>query len=271
MNLPTNILSLLEVPTQSQDEPLTVELVERISDYGQASFALMKERELMDRVDQKFLTTTNVVVKFLEMIVSDYHVLSAGDSRWAKYQTCYFDTPELVAFHEHLRGRLPRYKVRIRHHVEREQSYLEIKQKCPSGKTIKARAKREFGNADLAGKDLGFIGEYCPLPPAELEASVWTNFRRATLIGVHTNERITVDLGLTFERGDQTSSRHQLAIIELKQPRFSHTTPAALALRALHVRQASMSKYCAAVADLHEGARKRARQTMSRRLERIFE
>src|SRR5690606_14967190 len=127
-----------------------------------------------------------------------------------------------------------------------------------------------FGNAQLAVGDLDFIREHCPFEAAQLEQSVWTNFRRATLIGIHTNERITIDLGLTFERGEQSSARHLLAIVELKQPRFSHTTPAAPALRALHVRESSMSKYCAGVADLHEGARKRARQEMSRRLERIF-
>jgi len=255
----------------SNDDAVKVQLVQRIDDYDLANLELIQERELLDRVDRKFLTTTGVVAQFLAMVVGDYKVLAAGESRWAKYETCYFDTPELFSFHEHIRGRRPRYKVRIRHHVERQRSFLEVKRKCNNGKTIKARVSREFGNAQLAVGDLDFIREHCPFEAAQLEQSVWTNFRRATLIGIHTNERITIDLGLTFERGEQSSARHLLAIVELKQPRFSHTTPAALALRALHVRESSMSKYCAGVADLHEGARKRARQEMSRRLERIFE
>jgi hypothetical protein len=250
---------------------LSVELVERIDDYELASEALLKERELLDRVDRKFLTTTDLVAKFLTAIVNDYHVLGAGNSRWARYETCYFDTPELTSFHEHMRGRRPRFKVRIRHHVERERSFLEVKEKRNSGKTVKARTRHDFRDARLGAEELGFVTEHCPIPAGELEESVWTNFRRATLIGLRTNERITIDLGLRFERGGQSSVPQELAIIELKQPRFSHTTPAALALRALHIREASMSKYCAAVAELHEGARKRARQTMSRRLERIFE
>lgn len=255
----------------SNDDALKVQLFQRIDQFDLATMDQIRERELLDRVDRKFLTTTDAVENFLLMILGDYRVLSAGESRWAKYETCYFDTPDLYSFHEHIRGRRPRYKVRIRHHIERKRSFLEVKRKCNSGKTVKARVGREFGNALLDGADLDFIREHCPLEAGQLEQSVWTNFRRATLVGIHTNERITIDLGLTFERGGQSSARHLLAIVELKQPRFSHTTPAALALRALHVRESSMSKYCAAVADLHEGARKRARQAMSRRLERIFE
>jgi len=234
-----------------------------------ASAELLSQRELLTRVDRKFVASTKRVSSFLRGLRDDYRILLAGDAGWARYETCYFDTPDLRAFSEHLRGRRPRFKVRIRHHMDRGQSFLEVKCKTNACKTQKARRRRQFGDSLLSDEDRAFIAEHCALPAAALDAAVWTNFRRATFVGVETNERITVDVGLTFQRGADAGDTVEFGIIELKQPRMLHSTPAALLLRELGLREQSLSKYCVGVAKVHEGAKPRARQTVSRTLQRI--
>lgn len=234
-----------------------------------ASSALLRQRELLDRVDRKFTTSVELVSEFLRGLRDDYHILAAGNTGWARYETCYFDTPDLYAFHEHVRGRRPRYKVRIRHHVDRERSFLEIKRKTNGGKTEKARRDRPFRDTTLTDEDRAFICENSGLPAELLCPAVWTNFRRATFVGVSTNERITVDVGLSFTKEGGEEQGVTFGIIELKQPRITHSTPAMQLLRQLCVREQSLSKYCAGVAKVHDGASERARLTISKKLSRM--
>lgn len=239
------------------------------SGFEVASRELLAQRELLTRVDRKFVTSVKKVTSFLRGLRDDYHILVAGESGWARYETLYFDTPELVAFHEHVRGRRPRYKVRIRHHVDRGRSFLEIKCKTNAEKTEKARRDRPFRDVTLTEDDRDFIRNNSGLPADSLAAAVWTNFRRATFVGVHTNERITVDVGLSFMKDGSPEHGVSFGIIELKQPRIMHNTPAAQLVRGLGVREQSVSKYCAGVATVHEGAKPRARLTVSRKLTRM--
>lgn len=255
-NLPVSIMTASQVAYDLSAWPV-------------ASKELLERRELLTRIDRKFLTTRANVEKFLSELGDDYHILLAGSSGWARYETCYFDTPMLDAFHEHVRGRRPRFKVRIRHHVDRGRSFLEVKEKTSAGKTIKARRAHDFLSSSLSDDDRSYIARYCALPADQLEAVVWTNFNRATFVGKHTDERITVDLGLTFENNGQMRARPMLGIIEIKQPRLMHTTPAAAALRKIGVRENSVSKYCAAIADLRDDAQPRARKTIALRLGRF--
>ncbi len=234
-----------------------------------ASRELLSQRELLKRVDRKFVTSVEKVTRFLRGLRDDYHILVAGEAGWARYETLYFDTPELDAFHEHVRGRRPRYKVRIRHHVDRERSFLEIKCKTNAEKTEKARRDRPFRDVILTDDDRAFIRRHSGLPADTLTAAVWTNFRRATFVGVHTNERITVDVALSFMKDGCQEEGVTFGIIELKQPRIMHNTPAARLIRSLGVREQSVSKYCAGVARVHEGAKPRARLTVSKKLTRM--
>lgn len=234
-----------------------------------ASSELLRRRELLDRVDRKFTTSVDVVSEFLRGLRDDYHILAAGNTGWARYETCYFDTPTLYTFSEHVRGRRPRYKVRIRHHVDRERSFLEIKRKTNGGKTEKARRDRAFRDTSLSEDDRAFIRENSGLPVELLCPAVWTNFRRATFVGVNTNERITVDVGLSFMKEGAPEQAVSFGIIELKQPRITHSTPAMQLLRRLSVREQSLSKYCAGVAKVHDGASERARLVIEKKLARM--
>lgn len=234
-----------------------------------ASKELLQRRALLERVDRKFVTTWSCVNKFLAGLGDSYHVLPSDGRVWARYETCYFDTNSLDAFHEHVRGRRPRFKIRMRRHVERKCAFLEIKRKGINDRTDKYRMERDYSLTDLTTEELEFIRAHTPFDPARLEPSVWTNFCRATLLGAETEERITIDLDLRFERNGHKKQNENLAIIELKQRRLANSTPAARCLHELHIRERSLSKYCAGVANLHESARPQYRQMLLKRLARL--
>ena len=53
-----------------------------------------------------------------------------------------------------------------------------------------------------------------------------------------------------FRVGDRIGRWPQLAIVEIKQPRHHHDTPAVRALRGLGIRETAVSKYCVGIATL---------------------
>jgi len=174
-----------------------------LSRFSHASPELLSKRELLQRVDRKFVVSTSLVRPFLDLLGRTHHLLSQGDEGWARYETCYFDTQKLVSFRDHLRGRRPRFKVRIRHHLGRRKSFLELKTKDAGGRTHKSRRERDFGDTALSPSDLAFLTDAAPTQLGRLQESVWTNFDRATFLGTHEVERITVDCNLAFVRGQR--------------------------------------------------------------------
>ncbi len=207
---------------------------------------LLGQRKLLRRVDTKFLVSTGCLDGLLDILCPNYGILYAGKAAVARYETLYFDTGDLRCFHDHRRGRRPRHKIRVRHYVDRLVSFLEVKTKNNQNKTIKHRVQRRFGDNELTDTDRAFVASHCDVPSRQLRAQLWTNFGRITLVGLHTNERITMDVGLTFRRGDQERTIAGAMIVEVKQAPYRARTPVMLALRALGRRPASVSKYCAA-------------------------
>ena len=85
---------------------------------------------------------------------------------------------------------------------------------------------------------------------------VWTEFRRVALLGLHTNERITVDLDIGVRAGPWCRSMGAVAILEVKQWPHCRDTPILEALRAVHRRPTGISKYCSAIALTCPGVRR---------------
>ena len=77
---------------------------------------------------------------------------------------------------------------------------------------------------------------------------VWTDFRRVTLLGIRTKERVTIDLELGVSKGPLERSLGGVAIVEVKQWPFSRATPVMGALRDAGRRPGWFGKYCVAIA-----------------------
>jgi hypothetical protein len=136
----------------------------------------------------------------------------------------------------------------MRHHIDRKLSFLEVKRKGTNQKTTKVILSRPFGAADLDQEGRLFIDRHCPITAAGLVPGVSIDFLRATLVGDLVNERVTIDWDFDFLHGSAKARLAHAVIVEVKQARYSNHTPAIRALRALRIREQSISKYCVATA-----------------------
>jgi hypothetical protein len=180
----------------------------------------------------------------------DFRVVRAAGRTAATYDSLYFDTPDRRMYEDHRRRRGRRYKVRIRHHLERQLSFLEIKGKNAGGDTNKARLPRTFGDARLDEAGLAFIEAHSPVPAALLIPRLSTAFQRATLVGERADERMTIDWDIEVRDDHRREQLSNVVVAEIKQSRYSNHSDAVLIFRALHIRETAVSKYCVATAML---------------------
>jgi hypothetical protein len=225
--------------------------------FDEASLELIAARALQRRIDRKYLLSQRLLEPVLAGLVADYRVARAGDVLTARYETVYFDTVHRRLFDDHRRGRFPRYKVRLRHHCDRRRTFLEVKRR--GGCTTKMRLELPFtgGRPDLqlSASELNdaarrFVDAHCPIGADRLVPCVWVTFTRLTLVGKTLDERATFDWNIAF--GDQSRSEQlpALVVAEVKQARFANAGPVAHALRRLHIREETLSKYCLATVRL---------------------
>ena len=210
-----------------------------------AAPALVERRTLQRRIDRKFLLGVPALLPLLGHLRSAYVLLLAGDREWARYESVYFDTPERELFHAHRRGLRPRYKIRIRHHVDRRLSFLEIKHKERSGRTTKTRLELPFAAGELTERERRFIEAHAPVAAARLVPCVSISFLRLTLLARDAHERLTIDRHLRLSDGARVEELPRLVVAEVKQERHA-TAGAVAALLAQQAREAAVSKYCLA-------------------------
>lgn len=209
-----------------------------------AGAALIEARALQQRVDRKFLLAAHALEPLLARLRPEYSLLHAGEQGWARYENIYFDTPDRTLYHAHRCGRRPRYKVRIRHHVDRQLSFLEIKSKTNSGRTVKRRHALPYGQNHLGAPELRFIDTWAMTNSVRLMPCVSISFLRLTLLGKGLNERLTYDRDLTFADGAREERFSRVVVAEVKQAAYSNHLGAVPALRTLHAREVAFSKYC---------------------------
>jgi VTC domain len=225
--------------------------------FARATPALLAERELLRRIDHKYVLDRARLGELFGALAAEYAVLPVGEGGAAIYRNLYFDTPELRCFHDHRRGRRIRHKVRIRHYPDRELSFLEVKTKRSESITDKQRRRIDFGREELDAADLAFLHEHAGQLTDALVPAVRVDYRRVLLFHPRLEERLTIDLALEAGREGARAELGALAIVEIKRapggglPR----TPAMRALAALGVRERSLSKYCAAMALIHPTVR----------------
>jgi hypothetical protein len=229
-------------------------LAEILDGFAGASPELLGTRNLLRRIDSKFVFHKRGLADVLRHLTRDYLVVFAGSHRLAMYRTLYFDTPDLQCFHAHRRGRRPRHKIRLRHYPDRHVSFFEIKTKKTEVLTQKVRVDVPFGVDDLPDRAHDLVRAHGGLGP-QLEPQLWTDFQRLTLIGKDTHERVTIDLDLRMGKAGSLVDLDGVVIAEVKQGVASARTPVMTILRAAGLRPTSASKYCTAIALTREGLR----------------
>lgn len=208
---------------------------------------------LLGRIDSKFELARARLPQLLQALAASHVLLRSAGQAAANYVTLYFDTPDHQFLHDHLRGRRPRHKLRIRHYPERRLSMLEVKTRMPGDRTEKQLRPRAFGGSELSAEERQWATA-CTGLQQEMQLTAWTSCQRLTLLGRDANERLTVDLNIALGTSGGARSLRDTALIELKQLHRVAESPALLALRGAGVRRVRMSKYVAAMMTAAEPA-----------------
>ncbi|MDP3928767.1 MAG: polyphosphate polymerase domain-containing protein [Bacteroidota bacterium] len=206
--------------------------------------------KLMDRTDRKFAFLYQQLPQVLQELEPFYHVLEIANTRVSRYRSLYFDDDKLALYHQHHNGRCNRVKVRHRTYVESNLAFWEVKIKNNKGRTIKNRMPLAEVPLNLSSDLSNFVLEKVGFNAQALQATVWVNYQRITLVNKHSPERLTIDINLQIEHPTQQLQFPNFVIAEVKQPKRSYSPFFNLA-KHLKIREGSLSKYCLAISLIH--------------------
>ena len=206
----------------------------------------MKDVKLMNRVDTKFLVTSDQLLAILNGIHDHYYAQEVEGKRLSAYDTVYYDTPDLKMYIIHHDRHLVRDKVRVRTYVDSHLTFCEVKHKTNKGRTKKKRIEVQPGEDILKDPQaMAFLTERQPYPVASLRPNLETVFDRFTLVNYEKTERLTIDCNVSFNNfiSNTSASMDSLVIMELKQDGRAHSLLKEV-LFDLRIKPYKISKYC---------------------------
>ncbi len=209
---------------------------------------------LLDRTDTKFVVNTAQLEEVLAASIDQYKILEINGVRPGRYVTTYFDTPDFAMYFAHHNGDRYRYKLRCRSYLDSAMAFVEVKMKTNKERMVKFRRPVAQHLQSLDDFDRAWLPPSFPYQFENVRAVVWNRFRRFTLANFENQERLTVDLDIEFGSGPTTIQYQGLAVIEIKQTKYSMMrSPLASELHRLHVQPRSISKFCIAAAHFYPG------------------
>jgi hypothetical protein len=208
---------------------------------------------LQARIDRKYVVPLASLARLLGEVGADLDVLDIDDVRVFRYESVYFDTPDLTCYHQHAHGRRRRAKIRTRTYLDSGECLLEFKRVGSRGETVKERFPYRFesrfaldGEAQARARErLGPAIDATTLRPA-----LTTAYLRTTLVDTVRGNRVTCDVDLRFDdsTGRCFGPAPDIAIVESKS--VAGDSLADRTLRRLGARQVTLSKYCVGMAVL---------------------
>lgn len=206
----------------------------------------MKGVKLMNRVDTKFLVTSDQLLAILNGIHDHYYAQEVEGKRLSAYDTVYYDTADLKMYTIHHDRHLVRDKVRVRTYVDSHLTFCEVKHKTNKGRTKKKRIEVPSDTDVIVDPEASaFLAEKQPYPVENLRPSLETVFDRFTLVNFEKTERLTIDCNLVFNNyvSGTSASLDPLVIMELKQDGRAHSLLKEV-LFDLRIKPYKISKYC---------------------------
>jgi hypothetical protein len=167
---------------------------------------LQETAALQTRVDRKYVLPLDAVPSLLADLPDGTRRLVIDDRDTFGYESVYFDTPGLDAFHLAAGRRRRRYKVRTRTYQDTGGCWLEVKTRGARGTTVKDRREHDPAARACVGGALGFVVDTLrrqgiDLPAVdgepELRPTLTTRYRRRTL-HLPDGARLTIDTGLQW-------------------------------------------------------------------------
>jgi SPX domain protein involved in polyphosphate accumulation len=212
-----------------------------LNDFGDGLFA--------ERRDRKFPCHINQTAEIIEGMQDHYDLITPNDESISAIGTLYFDTPNFDFYKDHHRGKSHRKKVRFRKYPDTETSFLEVKMKSVKGLTLKERVLSDFESNEISQEMRVFLEENGIKSSTRLEPVLEVNYRRFSFISKDRVERFSIDFEVEFSNEKGKGDFGELAVIEVKQPHLE-TSPIIKKLRATHIREVSLSKYCLSLSTL---------------------
>jgi hypothetical protein len=228
-------------------------MAEAIKQFDPITLGEMDAVKLMNRTDTKFVFPASKLAALLYRSSDQYRVLQIDGYRDFQYNSLYYDTQNLDLYLAHHNGKRPRYKVRFREYVETGTTFLEIKRKTNQQRTRKSRIQVEHIEMELSERSIRYVEEQSPLQAAGLTPALWTLFRRITLVGKESPERITLDHELSFRYGVEEKHLPFLSICELKRDSYAGKSTFVKILNELSIHPGNSSKYCLGTVLLKDG------------------
>lgn len=231
----------------------------------------MDSVKLMNRIDRKYVIRIEDLPEILASLSNDYRILTVEGARLNAYRTVYFDTEDFELYGQHVTKRKNRIKVRQREYVESNHKFLEVKRKTNGGRTVKTREEIEtFTEMRLSADRRWF---YMQLDGSwkRLEAKLWNNFTRITLVSLKDQERVTIDLSVTVSTPAGSVRFDEIAVVEVKTGDSGQNSLFAKKMKAYHYRTQSFSKYAVGVATLVNGVKKNAMKPIMLQLKKLTE
>lgn len=222
---------------------------ETLQRFRSISLSEMDGVSLMNRTDTKFVLSIHDLAEILDALPQSYRILEVNGLRENSYETLYYDTPDLYFYLRHHNGKKNRYKIRKRKYVESNLTFLEVKFKTNKDRTIKDRTKIPNVDQQLSENEKDFIQQETSMEERFVPI-LWNRFRRITLVNEDIPERLTIDLGLTFEVENKAIVLEKMVIAEVKQERQNRHSPFMQEVKKRLIREESVSKYCLGVAML---------------------
>jgi hypothetical protein len=226
--------------------------------FDSISLKQMDAVALLNRIDTKFVLSSQQLRSALAALQADYWMLSIDGQRLSHYRTLYFDTPDFELYHAHVNGQAERYKVRSREYADSHLSFLEVKHKTRKDRTIKERIPTSQPVMQMTPGVRNWLDGVFPLDGGALEPKLWNTFRRITLVSKRDCERVTLDVDLTFHTADQVVTLDGIAIAEVKTDAGNRSSPFLARMRDQRIHQRGFSKYPIGICMLCERVKKNA-------------
>jgi hypothetical protein len=228
---------------------LTENISNILVDFEPISLLEMDRVKLMNRIDTKFAFSKTQLIQILPDLAENYKILQIEGTRLPYYESLYFDDDNFTFFKDHHNGRTNRFKVRFRKYVESNLIFLEIKHKF-KGRTNKSRIKVEDFLETLDDQAENFVRKVLK-QDKNLHPVMWNSFTRLTLVHKHLNERLTIDLNLTFKWEEEMHIFEHLIIAELKQEVMDRNSSFFQLMKKKRIRPYRLSKYCIGSIELY--------------------
>jgi hypothetical protein len=211
--------------------------------YDPISLDEMSDYKLLNRIDTKYICNVELLPIILEASLREFRIQEMNKERIFRYESLYYDTPELKTYFDHHQGKRIRYKIRFRKYIDTGDAFLEIKKKKNYIRTDKRRTEFEL-SSEMTKEHLKFLQNHIDVPQSGLEPSIWTLFDRITLAGKNHLERVTIDTNICFrDNNSQEVLLPNMAVLEVKRTKSGDTSPFIKTLKDLKLRPFGISKY----------------------------